>query len=248
MLKIFVLSILFYNLLFSIDNDFDGVEDTNDKCLNTSFLDTVDIYGCPNNRLYLGKISLEYQYQIQKATSSTYYINSYLIDVDYKKYLFSYYKSYIKIDSTSYTGDDYFSLGYMFNQTLFTNKTYLGIKKANKISQISTNKDDYFINTTFDYTFSQNLLYSIFLQYTNTNYINYFTYNISSTYYKNDFQYILDYTNSGSTNKTINEYQNIKLSFLYNFKNNIYTKLFYDKSLINSDEYSFGFNIGYNFD
>jgi hypothetical protein len=229
-----------------MDNDFDGVEDINDKCPNTSFLDTVDIDGCPNNRLYLGKISLEYEYQVQNSDNKS-YINSYLIDVDYKKYLFSYFKSYIKIDSTSYTGDDYFSFGYMFNKVLYTNKTYIGIKKANNISELSTNEDDYFINTTFDYTFKQNILYSLFFQYTNTNETDYFTYNISSSYYIKNYQYIFDYTNSGSSNKTINKYQDIKLSFLYNFKNNFYTKLFYTKSLISSTN-NLGFTIGYNFD
>jgi len=237
MFKVLVFCFLIFNHLYSDDFDFDGVEYINDKCLNTSLLDTVDIDGCPNNRLYFGTITLEYEYQIQNSTIDTTYINTYSLDINYKKYLFLYSKSYFKSDNISYNNDDYFSLGYMTNKYLFINKSYLGIKKPT---------NDYFLNTSFDFN-KQNTIYSLFLQYTNTSEIDYITYNLSGSYLKNNTQYIIDYINSGSNTKYTNQYKDIRFSILYDFNKHIYSKVYYERSLENSD-YNIGFNIGYSFD
>ena len=254
MYKILILLFVFSNILLAYsDNDFDGVEDTNDKCKNTSFMDTVNEDGCPDKRLYLGIISLEYEYSVENTSLDKANINGIYINIDYKQYLFSYFENYYEIDNSSYTGDNYFSVGYSLCNKLFTNKSYLGIKQANKTSQISSNLDDYFLNSSFDYSFNNNLIYNFFIQYTivgndsYTQYNNYFNYSLSALYYKDKFQYSIYYINSGSTTSSLNKYQSIKASILYNFTNTLYSSISYNKSILNGDN-TVSFNVGYSFD
>jgi len=251
--KTFLLLVLTSSLYCFTDDDFDGVENKNDKCQNTSILDTVAIDGCPNDRLYIGLISLEYEYLIQNSSFDRLYNSSVYFNIDYKKYLFSYSKSIYKVQNKTYTGDEYFSIGYSFYSDIFPNKTYIGIKKANINSIVSSRVDDYFINTSFNYNYKNNININLFSQYTfvqnnkDTNYNDYLNYSISSSYYLNSFEYSLSYLNSGSTKSYINEYENIQVSFLYNISNSFYIKMNYDKSIINSDN-SIAFSLGYNYE
>ena len=253
MYKIIILLLLVKNLLYSFDDDFDGVENINDKCLNTSFLDTVGNDGCPNDRLYLGNISIEYEYLVQNTSLDKSYIKSIYFDIDYKKLIFSFSKSYYEINSIDYIGDDYISIGYDFYHNSFSNKLYLGIKKANKSSDISTNIDDYFTNTAFYYNYNSNLSFDMFLQYNlvqNNNiseYADYVNYSIGSSFNINNFKTGISYINSGSTDEFINVYKTIKLSFQYNISNDFYSSINYNKSIVNEDN-DISCNIGYMYD
>ena len=254
MFKLIIIITLLFTSLYSLDFDFDGVENKYDKCKNTSFLDTVNKDGCPDSRLYFGIVSLEYEYSVENTSLNKSTINSMYINIDYKQYLFSYFKNYYEIDSSNYTGDNYFSIGYSSSyNAIFNNKSYLGIKKANKTSQISSNIDDYFLNSSFDYSFNNNLIYNFFIQYTfvgndsYTQYNNYFNYSLSALYYKDKFQYSIYYINSGSTTSSLNKYQSIKTSILYNFTNTLYSSISYNKSILNGDN-TVSINVGYSFD
>ena len=248
---IFLSLITFINLNAN-DDDFDGVENNNDRCTNTSFLDTVGIDGCPNNRLYLGLFSLEYEYTIQNTSLNKSYIHSLYFDINYKKYLFSYSNSLYEIENIKYSGDDYFSIGYEYDSKV-TNKTFIGIKKANKNSEISTKINDYFLNTLFYYKNNNSISFDIFFQYNfiqndnTSSYNDYINYSISSTYFRNNFQTSLYYINSGSTSVYNGEYQSLMLSCLYNISNKIYLKGSYNKSIENTNN-DISFAIGYNYE
>ena len=254
MKKIVTLLLLSVSLLYSYsDNDFDGVDDRIDKCLYTSFSDTVSLDGCPNNRLYFGIISFEYEYLIQNTNSIKSNTSSLYVDVDYKNYLFSYSKSYYTIDKKDYKGDDFFSFGYKTYYTNILNKSYIGIKKANKSSDISIKENEYFFNTNINYSFNTDINFGLFYQYniinnnSSSNYLNYQNYSFSSSYNTKNISYFIDYINSGSINKSTNEYKSIKLSSIYNINKNIYLKLSYDKSLLNSDN-DMAISLGYTYD
>ena len=45
--RLLVISLFVCSNLYAIDEDIDGVDDSIDRCLNTSFDDLVDEHGCP---------------------------------------------------------------------------------------------------------------------------------------------------------------------------------------------------------
>ena len=251
--QVIIFLLLLINILHGYDDDFDGVDNINDRCLNTSFIDTVGKDGCPNNRIYIGNIVIDYEYLIQRTDIETSYIKSIYFDIDYKKFLFSFSKSYYEINKTKYVGDDYLSIGYNFYNKNFTNKSYIGIKKANKSSEISTNNDDYFINTAFYYNYTNRISFDISSQYnfiqdsSTQKYNNYINYSAGSSYNINNFKTSISYNNSGSTDEFSNVYKTLKISQQYNISNDFYVSINYSKSIININN-DISCNIGYSYE
>jgi len=234
-MKIIILLISGYIYLFGfIDNDFDGVDDSIDMCLNTSFSDLVDKNGCPINKLYLGKLNLELIKEEQNNSNAntniylTYRYNNLLID--YSK-------------DISHSSDSIIDIGYQFvtNDMIF--KNYLG----------SVVDETYFFLSSVDYYFLHNFYTTFEVEYTmlqakKETQLNYFNYNITLGYTLNQHNIELKYINSGSAHKTIGAYEGIDILYNYNISEKYYIKLGYAKSLKYKDDYINYFGFGVNFE
>lgn len=106
---IFLFFIFLYTSLYAyIDNDFDGVEDSIDRCLNTPFEDLVNKYGCALNKPYKGDFDLSLTTSFENQDIQNTLNLSYI----YQHYMFS----------SSWSKTSSLTLGYLF---IYNNSTLL---------------------------------------------------------------------------------------------------------------------------
>jgi hypothetical protein len=128
-------------------------------CLNTSFEDLVDENGCPMDKIYFGKINLEYLYTKEYNQYTANNLHTYNINYNYNNYLFEY--------SKTTTQDSYTTIGYKYLQQNYIITGYLG--------------DTYSLQ--FDYL-NNNFIYTLIRSYDEI-----YTSSIGATYFINNFSH-----------------------------------------------------------
>jgi len=212
-----------------IDNDFDGVDDNIDRCLNTPFKYTVNKDGCPQDTQYFGELNIELISTKQltqngnrsKTLYLDYYYNNYILSSSYSKYS---------------TDDDlkYFAVGYKIETKKYKLEFYLGKSSFNKKGTIN-----------YDIK-SGNIVYNLSSTYTFDDIADFINYSAGFTY--KDFQ--ISYLNSGSVDSFTNQYKNIDSSYSYYFKKyeKLYIKVGYNQSIDSNDMQIIYIGVGYSFE
>lgn len=203
-----------------VDNDFDGVDDAEDRCLNTPFEYVVDRYGCPKDKAYIGKITLEVQHTLQTLEDEQYTIDGIYLDYNYNNYFLSISKySYdLQIDTT-------FSVGYILQKDDISAKVYVGL-------QDSLTKE-YFCSFGLDY-YKDNFLYFGALEYKNISQDISLLFGFS--YFVDDYEFTSSYLSIS---------QDIGFEMLYNLDKKLYVKSGYSVSIDNSHSLYFGIGVSF---
>ena len=211
-------NILLFLLLISLnllaeDRDFDGVEDFEDRCLETSFSDTVDIYGCPEEYLYMGRVSLGLGYY------STESLNSTLFNINY-----NYNNTLLEISSELYQGENFTSLAlgyrYLYENSLFN--LYIG---ANSDKNLLSHFEYDYIYSALKFSLYGYLLeeykplyesgvsygYGDFLLYGGLNTLQ--KAKLSLNYFYNSFSFGVEYTHPFQTQDEREVYISMEVSF-----------------------------------
>ena len=246
MKKLLSLTLLFLTtlLLAYDDSDFDGVQNSLDRCPNTPFSELVDMNGCSIQSLLsshkfdfiVGASYSESDYQTLNKTDTL----STSLQLDY------YYKDFSLQLATSYfttSGDDYSANG--FNDS--TLAAFYNIAPLDSLflrvglGLILPTYDSPFENNNLDYSTSLNLSY----QYKKFNIFASYLYTIIND---DDFSYIdanstssVSYQNTGAMSLGLGYYLNDSLYFSssYNSSNSIYANVEDIKTLSLYTYYSF---------
>jgi len=229
------------------DDDIDGVANAYDLCPNTSFEDTVDENGCPENQHYWGKVTMtlgsNINYDDVTTTDYTFFAN-----YNYHAWDFSLYSSQQgTLDSNNNqrqsSGDLYFSTGYEITNEHLLTKLTVGTKLATGSPEVSTGEDDYFTTLSFNYLLNQNVALLSSLSYTltgksgETTYANPFGYSFGLGYMINDKWYSsINYQNSNSIYEDSENYEALSFFNSYNFTDTFFATLNYARGL---DELSY---------
>jgi len=242
------------------DDDIDGVENSKDLCPNTSFEDTVDKDGCPENKDYWGKITLSIGSDINIDDSTTTDYN-FFSNYNYKEWDFSVYSSQQSVldtnnNETQSAGDLYLSSSYNINSDKLYTKLTLGTKIATGDSEISTGERDYFTNLHISYALTNELAILSSLSYTltgdsnETSYNNPIGYSLGLGYMINEKWYSsLTYQNTDSIYEDSENYQSISFFNSYNFTNNFFGTMSYTKGMDDlSYDQTISIRLGVNFE
>jgi len=221
-LTLFLLSIQLYA---EIDNDLDGVDDTQDRCPNTSFEKTVDLYGCPEDEYYLGTLNIELLYSYINHTKSS--NKSFYFDYNYDKLLLSLSHTYY---DNSITSSNLF-IGTLIGYKNILSKIYIGKEDKTTI-----------LKNTYEY------IYKNYVTYFEINYhkdqTSYISYSIGLSKNMKNSTLSLYYINSGYTNTFINLYQDIQTVYTYALTQKFYTKVELDYTLTEDTLYNISLSIG----
>jgi hypothetical protein len=247
-LRLYIFLLLIHTQLQAFkDDDIDGVENSKDLCPNTSFDDTVDEDGCPNNKDYWGKVTLSIGADINIDDSTTTDYN-FFTNYNYKSWDFSLYSAQqssldINNNETQSSGDIYLSSSYNFTQEELYSKFVLGTKIATQDDEVSTGENDFFTNLYLSYALNNNLALLASLGYTLTGdtteveYHDPFAYSLGLGYMIIDDLYTsMTYQNSQSIYKNSPNYQSISLFNSYNFTDKTFGTLNYTRAI---DELSY---------
>jgi hypothetical protein len=230
-----------------IDNDTDGVDDNIDKCLNTSFEDIVDIYGCPIGTTYLGAINIDVEYQKIKEQQEYYTNKNIYVDYNYNNLLINLQKSLYTIKDENYKGDLYINVGYQFDLIQHKVQTFVGIKIANGDDSVSTKTDDYIILVDYKYIDVNNFIYNTSLKYTDSNQ-DFINYTLALSYSVDKSVFTISYLNSGSNTQFTNQYKILDISFKYQFSDKYYINIGYNQDTVTRDNNNSYIGFGVYFD
>jgi len=249
--RLLVISLFVCSNLYAIDEDIDGVDDSIDRCLNTSFDDLVDEHGCPqgeNPQNKKSKTTLEigsevaYDQEDIRTSSLNFYVA-----YQYDQWSLAFSNRSYSIDSSSYdaldlAGDYYLMLGYTQSFESFLIQYSLGVKFPNSESDISSNERDYFAFVTLAYPMSDTVVLKGSYGYTLTGdsatqeYSNYHTLMLSTQYQINDkWQMNLGYKYSGSGYDE--EYRTLSLKGCYKLSDSWFMRMGYERGL-NDEAYA----------
>ena len=120
MYRLFILFLLFSCFLFSVDADFDGVEDDVDACLETDILELVNADGCSSTQKSKLNITLLQSYSyvdINERNNIDNYSLALMLSKD--SWLFYVGSGYFKYDNPRDTVNDF------GDTTLLVQKTFL---------------------------------------------------------------------------------------------------------------------------
>jgi hypothetical protein len=253
--KIFIIYFILTLKLFSFyDNDLDGVDDRKDKCLNTPFIDIVDIYGCSENNKYIGAFNIELEYLKQKNKMLDIDINNIYFDYKYSTFLFSIFYNQYTIDSKTYSGDLYMNFGYdiIINENLLN--IYFGTKQATGNEVVSTKENDYSVSLSYEYFINTYFSYLISASYTKTGdnqinkYNDFLNYSLGIIYVENKYNISLYYSYDQALLQDTDDYKGVEIEYSYSFNTKYYIKLAHSKSLLDGDIYDTSFAIGVHFE
>ena len=239
--KYSLLLIIFLQLHAFEDSDIDGVSDEKDLCPDTSFEDTVDEDGCPENRDYWGKISLSggVDINIDDSTTSDY---SLMIDYSYKRWSLSLYdslQSYETEDDSAHTaGDLYLSGGRSFKSGNLFTKLTIGSKIAIGGSEVSSGENDYYVTLNLNYIVSSQIAllsqmgYTVIGEDNESDFENPLGYSVGVGYTINSRWYTsLLYQHSNSIYIDSDDYHSVLLFGSYNFGDNLFSTFSYLRGL-----------------
>ncbi|SFV53793.1 hypothetical protein MNB_SM-4-398 [hydrothermal vent metagenome] len=168
MKNLFVICILaFSSTLFAyIDSDFDGVEDTFDKCPNTPFTQLVDINGCTTKSLVsphkadiiVGASYSDSNYQTLNATDT--YSTTIQVDYYYENFSLQASTSYFLTSASGYTNtglnDSFVGAAYQFRPfDSLSVRVGAGALLPTYETSLNNNKTDYTGSINLSYTISK---------------------------------------------------------------------------------------------
>lgn len=256
----FLLFITFQLYAFE-DADIDGVSDKNDLCPDTSFEDTVDENGCPNNSNYWGKISVSLGADINRdETTLTDY--NFFTNYSYKEWdiaLYSSQQSSLDTNSnksSSATGDIYLSMGYTMDTDNLSTKLSFGSKFSAGDDEVSTGENDYFSSVNLSYILNEKtsliaqLGYTLTGESSNTNYNNVLNYSLGVGYMIDSHLYSsILYQRANSIYQGDEDYQAISLFNSYGFSETVFGMLNYSRGLDSlSYEHTLSLKLGVTFE
>jgi len=224
------LILLFPFLLFGdVDSDFDGVEDSVDRCLQTPFDKTVDRYGCPEDERYFGRVNLELLYthllEDQEERGSFY------LDYNYNNFLLSLSSAYAQ----DYTYQDSVLVGYRVDFSNSTVKVYGGVEE-----------NELLLSGSYEYLW-KNYIGIVSLSYYDEvdPYMSYM-FGLGIGFEK--LNIYLYYMSSGSTTNFSDEYKSIESVVSYTIGRDFYLKSGINYSLVDQRLYDIYLAIGVSFE
>ncbi len=238
------------------DDDIDGVENSKDLCPDTSFEETVDETGCPENHAYWGLITLSLgsDTNIDESSTTDY---SFFSNYRYDRWEFSLSSSQQStLDSNNNpsqdTGDLYLSSSYNIYADSFHSRITLGSKIAIGGEDVSTGENDYFLILTLTYPLHEALSLLAQINYTKTGdnniteYHNPFGYNLGIGYLIGDNFYTeISYQYTQSIYPQEEAYQSLSLFNSYNFSHYFFGTLGYTRGLdVLSYDHSISLRLG----
>ena len=250
----FLISIVVVTIYLSanfIDSDFDGVEDSKDRCPNSDFFVIVDRYGCSVKKLTKPtkanySLSLGYQYSKDDLIQNSYIVN---FSFSYKNFSGYIESSRFNIDNESDFDDTTIALYYKIDRD---NLEYvLGAGIYLPTGDESGNRSDYFASLKINYfkgKFNSYISYThTFMRDSNSYDINSYSFGIGWQFSESLYSSIsYSLGNSIYDSSTKTNYLNIFTN--YYLTNNTYMTLSLTKGLNSSSvDKSLALFVGYDF-
>jgi hypothetical protein len=227
--KYFIYFLLSLTLYADIDYDFDGVDDSIDRCLDTPFDKSVDKYGCPEDEFYVGKLNFEllYTHLLEDSENSA----SFYLDYNYNNLLLSLSSAY----ASDYTHQDSLLVGYRFNFTTYLLNLYLGIEE-----------DELFLSSTYEY-FWKDYIALLSLNYYNQE-SKYISYMLGFGRVYDTLGVNIYYMSSGSASTFSDEYRSVESVVSYSFSKSFYLKGGVNYSIVDEKVYDIYVAVGASFE
>ncbi len=152
--RIVLFFFLFNSVLFGkfIDNDFDGVDDRIDRCLDSKITDIVDKYGCKIDSLESSKISFTILFSLNYDEDVV--SKDLFFEVAFKNYYISFKKSdFVRDIDKDKRDDDSIRAGVVFNIKKLLIDLSVGVDIPSIKDQFDRN--DYFIELNYIYPISK---------------------------------------------------------------------------------------------
>ncbi|MBD3791464.1 MAG: hypothetical protein IE918_04830 [Campylobacterales bacterium] len=188
-MKLFSALILLSSLSFAYqDSDIDGVEDSIDKCPNSSFDEVVDEDGCSPNQHYLGVLTLLVGSDVnidkysQTTTNFNFFANYRYSNWDITLSNANNTASTSSNSLSSDYGDLYLSTGYYLENTSLTAKLDVGTKLATADEDTGTGENDLFASLYLNRSITQRQNLYLYYRYTISGDSHYVDYRDFSTY------------------------------------------------------------------
>ncbi len=248
-----LLSLLFVNLLASVDSDMDGVDNDIDRCPNTPFFELVDKTGCTIEKIAI-KEAHHYDIMLGAAyvkmnNGETDTLVSFVTDYYYENWIFTLFTQPYSQNNT-YSGNDvYLSVNYKVIMDNFTIK--FGPGMVLPIDADSSNETDYFLNVNLNYKMDK-FDFTLYYKYTFMN--DTFTQNIDTKavsigYYLFDTTYInLAYSTEKSIYNGIEDVENTALMLNHAITEHWFTNIRFTYGLSDSaNDSTTTVNVGYYF-
>jgi len=254
---------LFFNaaLLAYSDMDLDGVDDSRDLCLGTPFDVIVDKNGCPYDKLFLGKLTLQVggDFSFDENSDDTSNLNLYL-NYTYRNWSFSLSDSNYETTNLNEPGEDntnnlYVTIGYLFQHETWSSSVSVGTK-FDFGDHSNARKNDVYASVNFEYL--PNNRQTVFLYYSYTlsgdsstmDYDNFHSASIGTGYTVNPKWYTaISYNYATSYYPGYDAYQALSWFNSYTLSDNIYITCNYAYALDDlSYDHIISVNLGVHFD
>lgn len=276
--KLLPVLLVFSTLSFSYqDSDIDGVEDSVDRCPNSSFDEVVDENGCAPSQHYFGILTLllgsdiSADNQSQTTTHFNFFTNYRYNDWDMTLSNATDTASISSNTISSAYGDLYLSTGYYFEKRTLTAKLSLGIKfatsdeeadsdrgfkRGNAYQDIATGENDLFTSLYLNYGITPRQNLYLYYRYTmsgesdQTDYRDFSSYSLGSGYAVTSQWYsALSYDYSGSPYPDTESSQAISWFNSYAFSKRFFATVNYAHGLNDiSPDYTFSLKLGVRFE
>lgn len=248
-----LLTLLFVNLMASIDSDMDGVDNDVDNCPNTPFFELVDKTGCTVKKLVVKEddhydIMIGGGYvKIDDGSNDTYI--SFMADYYHKDLIFSLFTQSYSQNNPHAGNDLYLSVNYKIIMDALTMK--FGPGMVLPVASDSSNETDYFLNLNLKYKIDD-FDFSLYYKYTFMN--DEFTQDtdtkaVSIGYYFQNTTYLnLSYSTEKSVYKSIEDIENLTFMVNHAFNAHWFVNVRASEGLSDSaSDFSTVLNVGYYF-
>jgi hypothetical protein len=227
---IFGIASLQSNEIIQIDDDFDGVVDIYDKCLNTPFEYEVDKNGCKiDDESFDKTISFETTYYKLKDNNYKYDYrsNSLSFYLENNRYIFGIKNNYINLIYTDSENtknkehglsDTYLDFGYKFKHEYLQSINLLSKISTSSNQVFTTGKNDYSIemnlkNEINDYAMFSSIAYNYTTNTSDAKYNNYFDINVGFVDELDDFGYAISLYYSQPVTNQAKPQKDFQISF-----------------------------------
>ena len=243
------------------DQDIDGVDDSRDLCHNTPFDIIVDERGCPYDKKFLGKITLQAGSDISFNTLSDPISNLNLFaNYTYDHWNFSLSNTNYNLTNLNTTDSSennlYLTMGYLFQKGALNTRVSVGTKFDLTDTDTGNRDNDYYSSISFEYFINQKQNIFFYYNYTlsgnspTVDYENFHSSSIGTGYALSDKWYsAISYNYSTSYYPEVEAYQAISRFNSYALSDDFYVTCNYAYTLDDiSYDHIVSFNIGVHFD
>ncbi|HEO98551.1 MAG: hypothetical protein JW682_02765 [Campylobacterales bacterium] len=240
-MKLFSALILLSSITFAYqDSDIDGVEDSVDKCPDSSFDEIVDENGCSPNQHYLGVLTLLAGSDIsadkhsQTTTNFNFFANYRYSNWDITLSNANNTASTSSNSISADYGDLYLSTGYYMESAILMTKLDVGTKLATAEKDTGTGENDLFTSLYVNRNISQKQNLYLYYRYTlsgdsrHVDYKDFHTYSIGSGYALTPNWYsAFSYDYSGSPYSHTQPYKAVSWFNSYAFSKRLFATINY---------------------